>query len=87
MQDLSALMPYGVLGESSMAAGNTSSINPDFSPPGSPNEAYALFPVADHPELDLGDAFQAANRVQGDDATAGHTWDYVQGVGRADNSE
>lgn len=74
MQDLSAFMPFGIMGESSMAAGNTSSVNPDFSPPGSLTEAYALAPVSDHPELDLGDVWQPVNRVQADDASAGYGW-------------
>lgn len=71
MIDLSGIA-LGVTGESSMAGGNTSSVNPHFSPPGSPSEAYDGAEVHDHPELDLGDTWQAANRQHGGDALAGH---------------
>ena len=76
MQDLSSVFNFGVMGESSMAAGNTSSVNPPFSPPGSPNEAYALSPVSDHPELDLGPAQNLTHAVSPgtDEAHQGYGW-------------
>lgn len=67
-----------------MNAGNTSSVNPPFSPPGSPNEAYASAPVWDHPEPDLGDVTDYARVVSdgADDAFAGYGWQAVPGVRR-----
>ncbi len=63
----------GITGESSMAGGNTSSVNPHFSPPGSPSEAYDGAEVHDHPELDLGETWTPASRQHaGADAFAGH---------------
>lgn len=52
MQDLSSLVK-GLMGDSSMHAGNTVSVNPPFSPPGSESEASQGIPTHSRPELDV----------------------------------
>lgn len=54
MKDLSDLARGTIVGESSMQGTNTVSVNPPFSPPGSPNEAYDGIPVHSRPEPELG---------------------------------
>lgn len=54
MQDLSSLARGSLTMDSSMHAGNTISINPPFSPIGSPSEATAGIQLHDRPEPDLG---------------------------------
>lgn len=54
MQNLSHLAEGSLTMNSSMAAGNTVSVNPPFSPPGTESEAYADIPRHSEPEPDLG---------------------------------
>lgn len=74
MQDLSHLTT-GLTAASSMAAGNTVSVNPPFTGPGSPSEAYdEISQVNDHPEPELGPVQNLTHSVAGTDAFASHTW-------------
>lgn len=54
MQDLSHLAERSLTMNSSMAAGNTVSVNPPFSPVGSESEAYHGIMEHSEPEPDLG---------------------------------
>lgn len=54
MQDLSHLAKGSITMNSSMAAGNTVSVNPPFSPVGTPSEAYADIELHNEPEPELG---------------------------------
>ena len=54
MQDISALAKGTLVGDSSMQAGNTVSVNPPFSPIGSESEAYQNVLSRSRPEPDLG---------------------------------
>jgi len=74
MQDLSHLTT-GVLANSSMGAGNTVSVNPPFSPPGSENEAYHAVDAHSMPEPDLGPVADLTHSVPGGDALADYSWD------------
>jgi hypothetical protein len=52
--DLSHLAEGSLTMNSSMAAGNTVSVNPPFAPVGSESEAYSGIPLHSEPEPDLG---------------------------------
>lgn len=54
MKDLSDLARGSLTMNSSMAAGNTVSVNPPFSPVGSESEAYHGVELHSEPEPDLG---------------------------------
>ena len=54
MKDLSDLARGSICMDSSMQGGNTVSVNPPFSPPGSESEAYEGVPEHSRPEPDLG---------------------------------
>lgn len=54
MQDLSSLAHGSLTMDSSMAAGNTMSVAPPFSPVGSESEATHGIPLHSRPEPDLG---------------------------------
>ena len=54
MQDLSSLAKGSLTMNSSMAAGNTVSVNPPFSPVGTESEAYHGVEMHSEPEPDLG---------------------------------
>jgi hypothetical protein len=54
LQDLSDLAKGSIVMDSSMQGGNTVSVNPPFSPPGSESEAYAGITSHSRPEPDLG---------------------------------
>jgi hypothetical protein len=54
MKDLSDLARGTLVGDSSMQAGNTVSVNPPFSPEGSESEAYESIASHSRPEPDLG---------------------------------
>lgn len=54
MQDLSHLAEGSLTMDSSMHAGNTISVNPPFSPPGSESEATQGIAEHSRPEPDLG---------------------------------
>jgi hypothetical protein len=54
VQNLSHLADGTIVGNSSMAAGNTVSVNPPFSPVGSESEAYHGVELHSEPEPDLG---------------------------------
>lgn len=54
MKDLSDLARGSLTMNSSMAAGNTVSVNPPFSPVGTESEAYADIQMHSEPEPDLG---------------------------------
>ncbi len=54
MQNLSHLAEGSLTMNSSMAAGNTVSVNPPFAPVGTESEAYAGIPLHSEPEPDLG---------------------------------
>lgn len=54
MQNLSHLAERSLTMNSSMAAGNTISVNPPFSPEGTESEAYAEVELHSEPEPDLG---------------------------------
>lgn len=81
MDDLSDLTS-GVLGNSSMGGGNTVSVNPPFSPPGSENEAYEGVDTHSMPEPDLGDQASYWRPVPGGDGSGdGHGWTYPDADG------
>jgi hypothetical protein len=54
MQDLSDLAKGSLVGDASMHAGNTVSVVPPFSPPGSESEATQGIATHSRPEPDLG---------------------------------
>lgn len=54
MQDLSDLARGSILMNSSMQAGGTVSVRPEFSPVGSESEASAGIPTHSQPNIDLG---------------------------------
>ena len=81
MDDLSALAEGSLTANSSQGGGNTVSVNPPFSPPGSENEAYEGVDTHSMPEPDLG-ATEDYARFQHsghDDAFAGHGWQQTYG--------
>lgn len=63
MEDLSSLAKGSLVMNSSMGAGNTVSVNPPFSPPGSESEATQGIPVHSQPEPDLGPRESDRTRV------------------------
>lgn len=54
MKDLSSLAEGSIVGDSSMHAGNTVSVNPPFSPEGSESEATQGIPTHSRPTPDMG---------------------------------
>jgi hypothetical protein len=54
MKDLSSLADGSLVFDSSMQGGNTLSVNPPFSPPGSESEATHGIPLHSRPNPDIG---------------------------------
>jgi hypothetical protein len=68
VQNLSHLAEGSLTMNSSMAAGNTVSVNPPFSPIGSESEAYADIELHSEPEPDLGPNNDRQLKTTGDSA-------------------
>ena len=82
MQDLSSLAKGSLTMNSSMAAGNTVSVNPPFSPVGTESEAYAGVELHSEPEPDLGPNNDSQLKTTGNSAgefsVAARAWKTVK---------